>query len=419
MLIEFSVANFRSIKEEACLSMVAGTGKEHSGTHLFSPQWAARGRPTSLVRSAAIYGANAAGKSNLLNALSTMKFIVIKSNQGLETIPTVPFKFDPEFENQGTTFEVKCLVDGVKYQYGFKVSNDEVIDEWLFAWPRGRVQHWFERDGSDWTLGNSLEGDKEVWKRATRPNALFLSTAMSLNSKQLEPLYNWFKEALRIAGPKGWNKHFSIECSKDDRKEEIIEFLRSADLAITDIHIEEMELDLETLPPDLPLDLKEKFTRNFLGKTLVDLQFLHNTGHGQFVDLDLEEESEGTQKIFALAGPWLDALKFGRVVVVDELHSSLHPKLFAFLVDQFHDPAVNTEGAQLIFTTHDTTFLSQERFRRDQIWFCERNSFQETQLYPLTDFKPRKDLENLERSYLSGRYGALPFFQPKATSVLL
>ena len=124
-------------------------------------------------------------------------------------------------------------------------------------------------------------------------------------------------------------------------------------------------------------------------------------------------------EILRLSGSWLDTLNFGHVVVVDELDNSLHPALVAFLVGRFHDPEMNTKGAQLIFSTHDATILSQNRFRRDQIWFCERNSYQETQLYSLTDFKPRKDLENLERSYLSGRYGALPYLQPTAGSVLL
>ena len=419
MLIEFSVENYKSIKEEACLSMAAGSGREHRGSHLLSTQLAARSRPISLVRSAAIFGANAAGKSNLLNALSTMKFIVIKSNQGLETIPTVPFKFDPEFENQGTTFEVKCLVDGVKYQYGFKVNCDEVIEEWLFAWPRGRVQHWFRLDGLDWNLGANLVGDKEVWRRATRPNALFLSTAVSLNSKQLEPLYNWFRDTLQLVGPTGWTNYFSIECCKDGQKKEIIEFLRSADLAITDIQFEEKKFVPENLPSDMPLDLKKEFTRNFQGKSLVNLQFGHETNHGKPTNLDFDEESEGTQKLFSLAGLWLDTLNTGNVVVVDDLSNSLHPALVAFLVDRFHDPEKNQAGAQLIFATHDATILNQNRFRRDQIWFCERNSHQETLLYPLTDFKPRKDLENLERSYLSGRYGALPYLQPAESSVLL
>ncbi len=419
MLIEFLVANYKSIKEEARLSMVAGTGKEHWATHLFSPPLAVKSRPIYLVGSAAIFGANAAGKSNLIDALATMKYIVLKSNQGLETIPTVPFKFDPEFENQGTTFEVKCIVSGVRYQYGFKVFNDDVIEEWLFAWPLGRVQHWFERDGLDWNFGDKLVGDKEVWRRATRPNALFLSTAVSLNSKQLEPLYNWFRETLQLIGPTGLTNRFSIECCKEDKKEEIIEFLRSADLAISDIQIEEENFDPETLPADMPLSLKEELIRDLHGRTLVNLHFQHETGHGRPTNLDLEEESEGTQKIFALAGPWLDALHSGNVVVVDELDNSLHPALVAFLVERFHDPEVNTKGAQLIFTTHDATILSQKSFRRDQIWFCERNSYQETQLYPLSDFKPRKDLENLERSYLSGRFGALPYLQPTATSILL
>ena len=248
---------------------------------------------------------------------------------------------------------------------------------------------------------------------------MFLSTAVSLNSKQLEPLYNWFRETLQLVGPTGLTNRFSIECCENDQRQEIIEFLRSADLAISDIKINKMEFDPEFLPSDMPQNLREELTRDFQGKTLVDLQFRHETTHGRPTDLDFEEESEGTQKIFALAGPWLDALKSSNVVVVDELDNSLHPALVAFLVDRFHDPEVNTGGAQLIFSTHDATILSQNRFRRDQIWFCERNSYQETQIYPLTDFKPRKDLENLERSYLSGRYGALPYLEPAASSVLL
>ncbi len=418
MLMEFSVANYKSIKEEACLSMVAGTGKEHWETHLFSTKLAAKKRPATLVRSAAIFGANAAGKSNFIEALAAMKNIVTKSNQGLEKIPTTPFKFDPEFESQGTTFEVKCIVDDVKYQYGFKATYDEVVEEWLFAWPLGRVQLWFERDGPEWSFGDKLVGDKEVWRRATRPNALFLSTAVSLNSKQLEPLYNWFRKTLQFVGPTGLTNRFLIECCKDNKKVEIIEFLRSADLAITDIQIEEKKFVPELFPPDMPLSLKEELTRDFQSKTLVNLQFQHETGHGRPTNLDFEEESEGTQKFFALAGPWLDTLNSGYVAIVDELDNSLHPALVAFLVGRFHDPELNTKGAQLIFSTHDATILSQNRFRRDQIWFCERNSHQETLLYPLTDFKPRKDLENLEQSYLSGRYGALPYLQPTASSVL-
>ena len=140
----------------------------------------------------------------------------------------------------------------------------------------------------------------------------------------------------------------------------------------------------------MPLSLKEELTRDFQSKTLVNLQFQHETGHRRPTNLDFEEESEGTQKFFALAGPWLDTLNSGHVAIVDELGNSLHPALVAFLVGRFHDPELNTKGAQLIFSTHDATILSQNRFRRDQIWFCERNSYQENTTLPLDRFQASK-----------------------------
>ena len=147
------------------------------------------------------------------------------------------------------------------------------------------------------------------------------------------------------------------------------------------------------------------------GAKLVQVQVSHDTSRGEPTELDLDEESDGTQKMFALAAPWLDTLANGHVIVFDELHDNLHPALVRFLVDRFHDPEVSAKGAQLVFTTHDTSILNQDVFRRDQIWFCERNSRQETQVFPLTDFRPRRGVENLERSYLAGRYGALPYIR--------
>ena len=165
------------------------------------------------------------------------------------------------------------------------------------------------------------------------------------------------------------------------------------------------------IPRDMPPALKEEMKKKLAGTRRVDLRLRHDTTDGQPVELKLDEESDGTQKVFALAGPWLDTLENGHVIVFDELHDNLHPSLVRFLVEQFHDPDVNAKGAQLVFSTHDTSILNQDVFRRDQIWFCERNARQETGLFPLSDFRPRKGVENLERSYLAGRYGAVPHFR--------
>lgn len=417
MIIEFSVENFRSIKGEVRLSLVAGPGKEHRATHLVTPELNEGVRSVPLVRSAAVYGANAAGKTNLIRALQAMKHIVTHSGRELDDLPVAPFQFAPESGAKPATFEVVGITNRMRFQYGFSARRDIVTEEWLYAWPRGRIQFWFERNTDAETgtvsckFGDKLAGDKEVWRRATRPNALLLSTAITLNSEQLQPVFNWFRDNVHIAGVGGWTNVFSLEWCGSDRKAEIVRFLRAADFAIEDLRLVHRDFSPEMLPDELPPEVKRRMNEELSGAKLVQVQVSHDTSRGEPVELDLDEESDGTQKVFALAAPWLDTLANGHVIVFDELHDNLHPALVRFLVDRFHDSNVNIRGAQLVFTTHDTSILSQDVFRRDQIWFCERNSRQETQVFPLSDFRPRHGVENLERSYLAGRYGALPYIR--------
>ena len=412
MLIEFSVANFRSIKDEARLSLVADSGRERRHTHTTEVRVGST-RPVALLHSAAIYGANAAGKTNLIRALEAMQRIVMRSASELDVLPVSPFRFDPASEIKPTTFELQCLAGGVRYHYGFSATPEAIVDEWLYAWPQGRVQTWFERTASeDYKFGDKLLGEKEVWRRSTRSNALLLSTAVTLNSAQLRPLFDWFKDHLHVAGIGGWSNSFTVECCEGQRKDEVIGFLQQADLAVSDIRLVEEAFSTDRMPEDMPSGLREEIARQLSDAKLIRPQLSHGTPKGGTVELDLAEESDGTQKVFALAGPWIDALEKGRVVVLDELHDQLHPALVRFLIGWFHDQRLNGKGAQLIFSTHETSILNQEVFRRDQIWFCERNAEQATTLFPLTDFRPRKGVENLERSYLAGRYGAVPYLQP-------
>ncbi len=424
MIIEFSVENFRSIKNEARLSLAAGHGKEHRGRNVMIPELTQGVRSVPLLRSAAMYGANAAGKSNLIRALYTMQQIVRQSGRGIGELPVTPFRFSPESIFQPTTFEVVGVVNRMRFQYGFSATADVVTEEWLYAWPLGRIQFWFERatdpesGEAKCKFGNKLAGDKEVWRRATRPNALLLSTAITLNSEQLRPIFDWFNENLHVSGSGSWGREFSAQWCDGDRKDEVLQFLRAADVAIDDMRIVRKEFTPDMLPSDMPADLKNRVKEEYSGTELVEIRLSHKTKHGQPVELLLNEESDGTQKIFELAAPWIDTFDNGHVIVLDELHEHLHPSLVRFLVNRFHDPTANASGAQLIFSTHDTSILNQDVFRRDQIWFCERNSRQETLLFPLTDFRPRRGVENLERSYLGGRYGAVPVLRsPEATPV--
>lgn len=421
MLIEFSVENFRSIKNEARLSLVAGPGKEHRDSNVMIPELNQRVRATPLLRSAAIYGANATGKSNLIRALYTMQQIVIQSGREIGDLPVTPFRFSPESIDRPTTFELVGIVNRMRFQYGFSATAGVVTEEWLYAWPLGRIQFWFERTTdaesgeAKCKFGNKLAGDKEVWRRATRPNALLLSTAITLNSEQLRPIFDWFSENLHVGGSVGWGGGFSAQWCEGDRKDEVVQFLRAAEFGIDDLRMVKKNLTPDMLPRDKPADLNNRVKKKFSGTELVEIRLSHKTKHGQLVELPLNEESGGTQKIFELAAPWIDTFDNGHVIVLDGLHEHLHPSLVRFLVNQFHDPKANANGAQLIFSTHDTSILNQEVFRRDQIWFCKRNARQETSVFPLTDFRPRRGVENLERSYLGGRYGAIPVLRSPET----
>jgi uncharacterized protein len=414
MLLEFLVENFRSIREEARFSLVAGAGDELYESNVIKPSLAEGVKSIPLLRSAALYGPNAGGKSNLIKALATMQEVVITSSQNLEILPITPFKFSSESSKAPSVFEVTIFSDGVRYQYGFSATSLAIHEEWLFAFPKGRVQTWFERSRNaegeyEYSFGDKLMGDKDAWKRATRSNALFLSTAIQLNSQQLQPVFNWFANKLRVAGVRGWSPHFSIEWCQDNRKSQVLDFLRAADFAISDIHINEDDFSSDSLPSKLPGHVRKFLEYELQGKKQLHLTTAHQSDSGNLVELDFKEESDGTRKMFNFAGPWLDSLEKGHVLFIDELHDNLHPLLVKFLVQLFHGNENNPNQAQLVFSTHETFILSQDIFRRDQIWFCERDETQNTKLYSLTEFSTRKGVDNLERGYLSGRYGALPF----------
>lgn len=422
MLVEFNVANFRSLRERQTLSMVKAKGDELTDSNSFKTS---NTNGLELLRSVAIYGPNAGGKSNVLRALKTMEQMVVKSAATLQRgdeVPVTPFRLSSESQHECSEFEVTFLVDQVRYQYGFSATSERVCDEWLLAYPKGRAQRWFDRTWNDdkkdyvWEFGASLTGERQLWQKSTRENALFLSTAVQLNSKQLQPVYDWFKTTLRIGEVGGWGRGFSASQCEKEEKIKIVDFLRAADLGIEDIRVKTEPFDPASLPDNMPQALKDELSRDLKDKKVMDIKTVHKTNEGELITFDLDEESDGTQRLFDFAGPWIDSLENGYVLFVDELHDNLHPKLVQFLVKLFHSHETNPKNAQLVFTTHETSILNQDVFRRDQIWFCEKGKDQSTSLYPLTDFGPRKGRENLELAYLSGRYGALPYIRPLMSS---
>ncbi len=410
MLIDFKVKNYRSIKDEQTLSMVSSKQKEHLETHTFETPDSSHMR---LLKTSAIYGANAAGKSNIIKALKAMQEMVVYSAskyQRGDKLPVKPFLFDALSKDEPTEFEVYFVANDVRYQYGFAATEDRIIEEWLYASPKSRPQSWFFRTLNDktleasykWQFGDKFTGKKQLWQESTRDNALFLSTAVHLNSDQLKPVFDWFDKTLRITGVGGWDPKFTMKlCQEENYKNEVLAFLRTADMDIEDIEIEEKRSTSEQTN-------QTASWHNFFYPQ--NVKMWHKDSAGNKVALDLEDESDGTQKLFSFIGPWLDSLEKGHVLIIDELHDNFHPLMVKFLVNLFHSNATNKSNAQLIFTTHETSILSQDVFRRDQIWFCEKEN-KATKLYSLVEFKPRKGVTDLEKGYLSGRYGALPYFK--------
>lgn len=422
MLIEMSVKNFRSFREEQTFSLVKGKGDELCDSNSFEIM---ASNKFQLLRSAAIYGANASGKSNFLMALQAMKQTVLTSAAKLQRgdkLPVMPFRLSAASRDTPTEFEATFIVDQVRYQYGFTASQERVHDEWLLAYPKGRAQQWFTREWIadkneyEWYLGNNLLGEKQLWQKSTRDNALFLSTAVQLNSEQLQPVFDWFQNTLRLANVGGWGPAFTASMCESDSKSKVMRFLNAADMHIHDIVIENTPFSINALPEDMPEGLRSGIASDMKGKTFFEIKTIRQDTEGHTVMFDFDEESDGTQKFFSFAGPWIDALENGYILFIDELHDNLHPKLVSFLVELFHNSKTNPKNAQLVFTTHETSILNQDVFRRDQIWFCEKDQAYASTLYPLTDFSPRKGRENIELAYLSGRYGAVPFIKNLPTN---
>ncbi len=420
MLIEFSVANYRSILERQTLKMVASTYfKELESLNTFAPS------PTNpaprLLRSTVLYGPNASGKSTLIQALKFMEEQVLtsqKESQAGDDIDIEPFKLTAESRKAEGEFEIIFIEEGVRYEYGFCCNRKRFTEEWLFAYPSGRAQKWFHRIFETKTkkdiykFSPSFYGgrQRQAWAAQTRPNALFFSTAIQFNNEQLKPAFSWFKSRLRVLDSiKGFNPSYTMHrCEKENDRKRVVDFMNSADLSIADIKLKETTFSAEVLPKSMPTAIKEELLKNMAGKKFVEPIFLHkDTQTQEIIEFKESEESDGTRALFAFAGPWLDIIENERVLVVDELDTSLHPLLIQHLVKQVHHEG---RQAQLIFTTHDTTLLSQKLLRRDQVWFMEKGKNNATRLYPLSDFSPR-DNEAVERGYLNGRYGGIPFLK--------
>jgi len=422
MLIEFSVENFRSIRELQTLSLIASSGKELQSTNIAQ----AESGPQPLLRSAVIYGPNAAGKSNFFRAAGFVQEFVLTSALRQEGAPidAAPFAFCRETRAKPSAFSFTIVEGGIRYQYSLALTKERVTMERLVAYPSGHPQVWFERHYDDedrsyrWHFGPNFKADKAqraLMQKTTRSNALFLSTSVQLNDDQLRPLFMWFVHKFAVINlTSAMNWQLAVEAMQDKGQRTVLnDLVRAADVGIAELDLREEELP--QAPPGVQLQFQLR-TGSVLApsgsgagiKQLRIVAMHREVDSDSMVALELGDESEGTQKFLQYAGGWIKALAEGATLFVDELGASLHPSLTQFLVELFHNSKRNPNGAQLVLTTHDTNLLNANIFRRDQIWFTEKDEHAASKLYPLLEFSPRKD-EVLERGYLRGRYGAIPF----------
>lgn len=421
MLRSFRVANHRSIRAEQELVLLPAYDKS---------------RPVTPV--AAIYGANASGKSNLLDALRWMREAVLTSHLGWmksSGVPRIPYRLDPSAMEEPSEFAVDVELAGVRYHYGFSVDSRIVRTEWLYSYPRNRRRVIFERSDSDFAFGTTVSGQPDVVRRLVRPNSLFLTVAGRSEIAETEPLLAWFDSILLYDRQNIIDREFVGRLRREGpERDELLDLVRAADVGITDIltRADRTAQDLRSVLSELPDDdLRdadvvardehdperwhlvraggEPFTIRWSDEREGSIVAFRQGEHG--LTLSLEEQSAGTRAWIDIVSVALDVLADGRLMLVDELDNSLHPRLSARLVELFEDPRTNPHTAQLVFTTHDATLLGTSLgvpvLHRDQIWFVEKSAAGVSHLFPLTDFHPRKD-ENTERRYLGGSYGAVP-----------
>lgn len=420
MIIDFSFANFRSFNGQQKISFVASNYDKGLPQNLIDPRLPGELSGLKILKGVALFGANAAGKTNVLHALHYVAHMVENSVTDLDegdTTGVEAFGLSELTLDEPSEFVLRFVVEGVRYHFSLVLDEKRVLFESLSAFPKGREQVWYERRWDDETGGYRWRPDRPTGYRRdpslvkfTRENALFLSTAVKLNDTQLKPLYLWFKTNLRFlrldaAFPPlspGFTARMLTEGANS--RAAVVRLLRNADFGLLSARATEQVVRREDLPGDIP----DEIAKAIMKERHFHISLGHRGATGREYSIDWEEESSGTQKFFALSGLWLAILENGYFAAFDEIESSMHPAMVSELLKLVFSEEHNPHAAQMLFTTHNPILLDPALMRRDQVWFAEKDEEGGTHIYPLTDYKPRKG-ESVVRGYLAGRYGAVPF----------
>jgi hypothetical protein len=412
MLIGFRFQNFRSFLAEQSFSFSTSSDRTHESTHLIITGMKAVPR---ISKAAIIFGPNASGKTNLLIALATFRDLILHSSGYSDSQFSerhTPFRFGPS-ATQPTEFEIDIVLDRVRYRYAISYDSQRIRFERLLVSRTGKSQRWFERRFDEAThkdtwaaFSPNFNGPREMWRKATRARALFLTTAAQLNSEQLAPLLHWVEHRLEILFPGDMSdvNRIAVRIQDETFKTRVLELLSAVDIHVDDVRFAEQDPSrAEPAPPTGAGFLRRSSSHR-------SIEFLYARDGLVPMWLDSVFEAAGTQRLIGLFGPLLQAAENGKLLVIDEFDASLHPLVARFLIRLINDPRVSSKGAQLLLTSHNTTLMDLDILRRDEIWLVQLDDKHASSLLPLLRSSPRKH-ELIAKNYLKGRYGAVPLIR--------
>ena len=411
MLIKFSVSNFRSIKEEQTLSMIADSSTRKND-NTFVP---IAGNKLRLLNSAAIYGANASGKSNILKALTRLMSYFHTLNIDVDdNIPYYePFELDKSCLSQPSIFKLSFIIEGIMYKYQIAFDSREVHHEQLDFYPHKRQANLFIRTKNEVKRGDYFQ-DKRLFSSKALTKYPYLSKVAREEHEQMQKIYEYLKTYNFFAANNNTDMRSSLvrhvnEILQLDQKlkRKLDKLIRIADTHIEQIKIEEKNVDFN-FDDQVPEEIKK-----IIGDNKYELFAVHKTRDGLLEGGEanfpfFQKESIGTITLYVLGAVMLVILERGSILLIDEIDNSLHPKLCKFLIKLFHHPLTNPRNAQLIFASHETTLLDRELLRKDQIWFTEKNKYGETQLFSVQHFEKVKGDEHFDLWYMQGKFGGQP-----------
>ena len=414
MLLRFGVTNRLSMRDQQELSLTTSSLKDPSGGLIDCPS-APSG---SVLPAVLIYGANASGKSNLVNSIRVMKEMVLGSHRKGEPGGGVPdrrpFALDPTSSLNPTRFDIDFVMDGVRHHYGFEASDETFVSEWLYAFPKRHRRMLFEREGGEFHFGRALGGQNKTIAALVRPNSLYVSAAAQNGHEQLSGVFAYFRSIRGVVGTAIRGEIASSYFVEEEPDDRVIDFLAKIDTGITEFRRKEYKLpkEFQAFPREVAavahrvLKTPVSFDGDADDKEIA-IELGHRGHDGNPVFLSLDRESAGTRRLLVMLDLVFRALDNGVPFCVDELDASLHTHASEAVLALFCSRETNPKGAQLIATTHDSELMRSSVLRRDQLWFVDKDEGGATRLYPLTDIRTRSG-DDFAKGYLQGRYGAVP-----------